>query len=254
MSRSPPTSAFSSSGISRRKQWPPSADGFVHKPAACITFAASGDKAARTAVHAFFKRPGNAQRVHHHGVRRGGAAGSAIRLSYHAQGKKRKRGDGRQQQQQQRDAWPSADERFCRFALHKENMDSGAALALLGRSLHCAPGALGCAGTKDRRAVTVQHVTAHKVLPRRLAAANERLRGLTLGNFCLVREALHLGDCARQPLRGDAARRPRGAEGRPGGRGGGGRGAQAERLRELLRPAALRQRRGCRRTRWAWRC
>ena len=53
--------------------------------------------------------------------------------------------------------------KFCRFTLYKENMDTGVALGLLARLLHCNPSVLNTAGTKDRRAVTVQHVTAFKV-------------------------------------------------------------------------------------------
>ena len=136
----------------------PQAEGFVHKPAGCIMLPASGDKAARTAVHAWFKQPGMPNVSTETVTGKDGS--STIRLSYHVQGKKRKRDGGRQE----RDTWPSAAEPFCRFALYKENMDSGAALALLSRSLHCAPGSLGTAGTKDKRAVTVQPVTAFKVL------------------------------------------------------------------------------------------
>ena len=43
-------------------------------------------------------------------------------------------------------------------------MDSQAALGLLGRSLHCKPGTLAVAGTKDKRACTCQHLTAWQVL------------------------------------------------------------------------------------------
>lgn len=53
--------------------------------------------------------------------------------------------------------------KYCRFALCKENMDSGNALSLLARSVHCSPACFGIAGTKDKRAVTVQQVTAYKV-------------------------------------------------------------------------------------------
>ena len=42
-------------------------------------------------------------------------------------------------------------------------MDSGGALALLARTLRCSPSSLGIAGNKDKRAVTVQQVTAYKV-------------------------------------------------------------------------------------------
>ncbi len=45
---------------------------------------------------------------------------------------------------------------WCLFA-------SGHALSLLARTVHCSAAAFGVAGTKDKRAVTVQQVTAFKV-------------------------------------------------------------------------------------------
>lgn len=51
--------------------------------------------------------------------------------------------------------------------------------------LRCKPNVFGFAGTKDKRAVTVQNVTAYKVRPQRLAQLNTAFRGgsLVLGNF-----------------------------------------------------------------------
>ena len=50
-----------------------------------------------------------------------------------------------------------------RFTLVKENLDSHAALMLLSRMLHVPASAFNVEGTKDKRGVTVQQVTAHKV-------------------------------------------------------------------------------------------
>ena len=47
--------------------------------------------------------------------------------------------------------------------LYKENIDSAHALGLMARLLRVSQSALSVAGTKDKRAVTVQHVTAFKV-------------------------------------------------------------------------------------------
>lgn len=44
----------------------------------------------------------------------------------------------------------------------QENMDSGHALTLLARAVGCSPSNFELAGTKDKRAVTVQQVTAYK--------------------------------------------------------------------------------------------
>jgi tRNA pseudouridine13 synthase len=97
-------------------------------------------------------------------------------------------------------AWPGGALRFCSFSLYKENMDTQAALGLLGRALGLRPGAggrvFGFAGTKDKRAITTQRVTALRVPPARLAAAAARLRGLAVGDFGFARKALRLGDLA----------------------------------------------------------
>jgi len=39
------------------------------------------------------------------------------------------------------------------------------------------------AGTKDRRAITVQKVTANRIKAERLLGMNSNLRGMKLGNF-----------------------------------------------------------------------
>jgi len=49
------------------------------------------------------------------------------------------------------------------------------------------------AGTKDKRAVTTQLVTAHKVPAEKLRNANDRLYGIKLGNFEYVKDPLKLG-------------------------------------------------------------
>ena len=63
-------------------------------------------------------------------------------------------------------------------------MDTQAALSQLSRFLRCKPSVFGFAGTKDKRAVTVQQVTAHRLAPGRLAGLNKALPpGLKLGDF-----------------------------------------------------------------------
>ncbi|GFP99227.1 pseudouridylate synthase 7 homolog [Phtheirospermum japonicum] len=55
------------------------------------------------------------------------------------------------------------------------------------------PRSFGFAGTKDKRAVTTQRVTVFKQRASKLAALNERLIGIKVGNFCYVNEGLVLG-------------------------------------------------------------
>ncbi len=51
-----------------------------------------------------------------------------------------------------------------------------AALGILARSLHCSQQAFGFCGTKDKRAVTEQAVTAHMIHDARMAGLNRTLK------------------------------------------------------------------------------
>ena len=66
-----------------RRAVPCDQQGFIHKPPPSIDLPFSGDKAARTAVHQFFKRPG-LPRLSTETIT-GGSDSTSIRLSYHAQ-------------------------------------------------------------------------------------------------------------------------------------------------------------------------
>ncbi|EIE24990.1 tRNA pseudouridine synthase D [Coccomyxa subellipsoidea C-169] len=188
---------------------PSDADAPVEKPSSAervkpplpITFAVSSNKDERTAVHHFFKQPG-LPKCSTETMPAGEDGENCMRLCYHAQRRKRKReaangvggakaakSGGNNEQ-----VFLPGGPKYCRFALCKENMDSGHALSLLARAVHCSPSCFGVAGTKDKRAVTVQQVTAFKVAPSRLASSNGRLRGMRVGDFELVDEPLHLGD------------------------------------------------------------
>ncbi|KAK9908622.1 hypothetical protein WJX75_000533 [Coccomyxa subellipsoidea] len=172
------------------------------KPPQPIMFEVSSNKDERTAVHHFFKQPG-LPKCSTETVPASEEGQNSMRLCYHAQRRKRKReaaggggdkGSGGTVRGTGRDEFLPGGPKYCRFLLCKENLDSGHALSLLARTVHCSPSCFGVAGTKDKRAVTVQQVTAFKVAPSRLAAANSRLRGMRVGEFELVDEHLHLGD------------------------------------------------------------
>lgn len=88
---------------------------------------------------------------------------------------------------------------YCHFLLYKENRDTMQAVSLVGRLLRIGKGGLGFAGTKDRRAVTVQRCSAFRVHARRLAALNEGgtsglHTGTRVGNFEYKNYGLELGD------------------------------------------------------------
>lgn len=177
------------------------------------------DKAQRTAVHTFFKQGSPLPKlatttVTNTGVSDyGGKPMSVIKVSYEGRGQKRKRDDaggrgGREGRGAGRGGngargferggqwgreWPGGSKKYCRFALGKSNMDTQQCLGLLSSLMHCKPGVFATAGTKDKRAVTVQHVTAYKVAAERLAALNPKLYNFQVGNFEYTDQELHLG-------------------------------------------------------------
>jgi len=88
---------------------------------------------------------------------------------------------------------------YCHFTLYKENRDTMEVLNLLPRMLRLKSGgkAFSFAGTKDRRAVTVQRCAAHLIKADRLAGLNNGeygLRGARLGDFEYKPHGLSLGD------------------------------------------------------------
>eukprot|EP00047_Mylnosiga_fluctuans_P005870 m.243244 g.243244 ORF g.243244 m.243244 type:complete len:621 (-) comp14197_c0_seq1:211-2073(-) len=82
---------------------------------------------------------------------------------------------------------------YCQFVLLKTNKDTISAVSLLARFMHINEGRFTYSGTKDRRAITTQLVTAQGVGAAQVAGLNKRLIGIRCGNFKPVREPLRLG-------------------------------------------------------------
>ncbi|XP_072181855.1 pseudouridylate synthase 7 homolog [Diadema setosum] len=93
-----------------------------------------------------------------------------------------------------RSRWPKDKPNYCRFVLYKENMDVYEALNIIAKYLHIGPHHFQYAGSKDKRGVTVQEVTIHRVDGQRLAQLNKVLRCIRLGNFRYVHKPLNLGE------------------------------------------------------------
>lgn len=83
---------------------------------------------------------------------------------------------------------------FCKFVLYKENKSTMDAVGLVKKFLRLKnERALAFAGNKDKRGITTQWVTAHKIKPDRLLALNAKLFGIRLGNFSYVDEGINVG-------------------------------------------------------------
>eukprot|EP00962_Isochrysis_galbana_P021717 scaffold6416_cov113-Isochrysis_galbana.AAC.1 len=106
-------------------------------------------------------------------------------------GRKRPRYDARAD-------WPveAGSNRYLEFTLYKENRDTLNAIATLARAMHLSPNLFTFGGTKDRRAVTTQRVSANRVTGARVAQLMERkLFGdtMVLGDFSYEANPLRLG-------------------------------------------------------------
>lgn len=93
----------------------------------------------------------------------------------------------------QRTDWKKLGGVYCRFILHKVNMDTMDALNRLAGSLRIQPNNLAYAGTKDRRGCTSQWVSLRRGNPAKLLWAAKGVRGAFVGNFEYAREPLRLG-------------------------------------------------------------
>ncbi|KAE9448107.1 hypothetical protein C3L33_20004, partial [Rhododendron williamsianum] len=164
-----------------------------------IVLSPSSDKSHRTAVHNFFKE--HFTFLVTDTVDGPDTSSKCIRVWFNAGGnngrgrnsRKRKDRDDKPYDNRGSDNWPDHLGKFLRFHLYKENKDTQEALGLIGKMLGVQPRSFGFAGTKDKRAVSTQRVTVFKQRASKLAALNERLFGIKVGDFCHVKEGLLLG-------------------------------------------------------------
>ncbi|KAL3516315.1 hypothetical protein ACH5RR_023217 [Cinchona calisaya] len=163
-----------------------------------IVLSPSSDKSHRTALHNFFKE--RLKFLVTDTVDGPDATSKCIRVRLNVgknhetrSSKKRKDRDDKRYDGRGSDNWPEYLGKFLRFHLYKENKDTQDALGLIGKMLGIQPRSFGFSGTKDKRSISTQRVTVFKQRAGRLAALNERLIGIRVGDFCHVNEGLYLG-------------------------------------------------------------
>ncbi|EMS59294.1 Putative pseudouridine synthase C1A4.09 [Triticum urartu] len=158
-----------------------------------IILSPDADKAHRLEVHDFFKRNFiflvTDTVEHSDGVQRC----IRVRLRSGPRGRRNRTGTGSSEPSGWRDdrpfdsrgsvTWPYHLGKFLRFHLYKENKDTQEALRVIGKMLGLQPRSFRIAGTKDKRAITTQQVTLFKVHASRLAALNNKLTGIKVGDF-----------------------------------------------------------------------
>ena len=90
--------------------------------------------------------------------------------------------------------WEDLGGKYLHFSLYKENKDTMEAVSWLSKQMQMNPRSFQFAGTKDRRAVTVQRVSVDRVLVNRIISAGRTLRNAHIGNFEYRPHPLQLGE------------------------------------------------------------
>ena len=90
--------------------------------------------------------------------------------------------------------WQELGGQFLHFSLYKENKDTMEVILYLCRSLKVKPKDFAFAGTKDRRAVTVQRVSVWRQHAKALEQLNRGLRQARVGDFKYEKHRLELGE------------------------------------------------------------
>ncbi|KAI9675728.1 MAG: hypothetical protein M1817_001095 [Caeruleum heppii] len=95
-----------------------------------------------------------------------------------------------------RPTWKDLGGDHLHFSLYKENKDTMEVMSYLAQQLRSTPKAFQFAGTKDRRAVTVQRASAYHLQADRVAGVNRSLRSSRVGDFEYKPAGLELGELA----------------------------------------------------------
>ena len=103
-------------------------------------------------------------------------------------------GPARLPKQNKRPQWKELGGDYLHFTLYKENKDTMEAISWLSRQLKLSAKSFQFAGTKDRRGVTVQRVSVHRVLADRMIGAGRTLKQAKIGDYEYQPQELHLGD------------------------------------------------------------
>lgn len=83
---------------------------------------------------------------------------------------------------------------YLHFTLYKENKDTMDAVNQLSRIIKVKGNSLGFAGTKDRRAATVQRMSAHQVRHQILDYLNTHIPSFKMGDYKYSKYPIQLGD------------------------------------------------------------
>ena len=120
-----------------------------------------------------------------------------LHVDGHNKNRSQKQSRGKSQRQNQSKGklgWQDLGGEYLHFSLYKENKDTMEVIGFLASRLHTQSRDFAFAGTKDRRAVTVQRVSVRRVHADRVARLNRELRMSRVGNFEYSKHQLELGE------------------------------------------------------------
>ena len=100
----------------------------------------------------------------------------------------------RKQASTSKPSWEDLGGKYLHFSLYKENKDTMEAISWLAKQVQMNPRSFQFAGTKDRRAVTVQRVSVERVLVNAMISAGRTLRNAYIGNYQYRPHPLQLGE------------------------------------------------------------
>ncbi|KAF2271850.1 pseudouridine synthase-like protein TruD/Pus7 [Westerdykella ornata] len=112
-------------------------------------------------------------------------------------GNKKQRGNDRERNPDRHRgglAWEELGGEYLHFTLYKENKDTMEVIGFLGSVTGGGPKSYGFAGTKDRRACTVQRVSVKRQTAERMAGISKKLFNAAIGDFEYKNHGLGLGD------------------------------------------------------------
>lgn len=154
------------------------------KPSTTATTDPIADKATRSQIHQEVRRVFNSALETTTDVAAGAIVATVSRSSTRSRGPKTPRAKGIE---------APGTGAFLHFTLFKENRDTLEATNLLTRMLKLKARSVHFAGTKDRRAATVQRCSVRLRRPDDLAQLNPRLYGIKTGDYEFRHEAIRLG-------------------------------------------------------------
>ncbi|KAL1900841.1 multisubstrate pseudouridine synthase 7 [Ceratocystis pirilliformis] len=123
--------------------------------------------------------------------KKGGGRGGGNNGASGGIGRRGDGGGGRSSNFRQIDCPGTGD--YLHFNLYKMNRDTMEASAQIAKQLNLKPQMIQYAGTKDRRAVTVQRCSVRRRKPHELDRLNSRLYDICIGDFSYNPEPAHLG-------------------------------------------------------------